>query len=326
MSDSDLVPFSEAIKIVKLDSHTYKANLIDSYCIGAVPNGGYTASCLLEATRLHLGSKQPDPMTAHFQFLNRAEVGPAVIVISDVKFGRQFSTVHLTLHQGALLPQAPWFTQASTRAAITAYVTVTDLSKESGLTLPTLWGLSPQPPAAAPAPDFGLLKHGKDPNWTRSTWGLTGNGKTATFARVLRNYDVFLPKAGQVHESVTDLWMRFNVGGGRFTNSSLAFVADAFPFVVEAYRPAKGSDKPYGSGEMFWYPTVVMSLEVKRALPERGVEWLRLRMHAKEIRNGRLDLEVLILGESGELVGISHQVNLVLGSERNTKGREKGKI
>lgn len=32
---SDLVPFSEAIKVVKLDSHTYKANLIDSYCIGA---------------------------------------------------------------------------------------------------------------------------------------------------------------------------------------------------------------------------------------------------------------------------------------------------
>lgn len=263
-------------------------------------------------------------MTAHFQFLNRTEVGPAIIVISDVKQGRQFSMVHLTLHQRALLPQAPWVTQGSTRAAITAYVTLTDLSKESGLTLPTIWGPSPKP-AAAPAPDFGLLKHNKDPHWAKSGFGL-GRGGRATYARVLRNYDVFFPKAGQIHQSVIDLWMRFNVGNGRFTNSSLAFVVDAFPLVVEAYRPRKGSDKPFGSDEVFWYPTVVMSLEVKRGLPEEGVEWLGLRMHAKEIRNGRFDLEALILGEKGELVGISHQVNLVLGSERNTGGREKWKF
>ena len=35
------------------------------------------------------------------------------------------------------------------------------------------------------------------------------------------------------------------------------------------------------------------------------------------IRNGRLDLEVLIFTESGDLVALSNHVALVLGSERN---------
>ncbi|KAK3984218.1 thioesterase-like superfamily-domain-containing protein [Cladorrhinum sp. PSN332] len=326
---SELVPFSEAIKVERLDSHAYKVNLIDSYCIGTVPNGGYTASCLLEAARLHL-KQQPDPMTSHFQFLNRTEVGPAVIVISDVKPGRQFSMLHLTLYQRGLLSEAPWITDGSTRTEITAYLTMTDLSKESGLSLPTVWepyaSFSPKPLAPPPA-DFGLLRENKDAEWVKMD--LANAGGLGTYARVLKNCDFYFPRGGQAHQSVIDLWMRFNfVGAGSqgFTNSSLGFVSDAFPYVVEAYRPTRGN-KPFGRGETFWYPTVVMSLEVKRALPAEGVEWLRLRMRSREIRNGRLDLEVVILGEKGELVGVSHQVNLVLGSERNTAGRgDKGKI
>ncbi|KAK4226016.1 thioesterase-like superfamily-domain-containing protein [Podospora fimiseda] len=322
---SELIPFSEAIKVERLDSHTYKVNLIDSYCIGTVPNGGYTASCLLEAARLHL-PKQPDPMTAHFQFLNRTEVGPAIIVISDVKPGRQFSMLHLTLYQRGLLSEAPWITDGSTRTEITAYLTATDLSKENGLNLPTFWestyaSFDPKPLAPPPA-DFSLLKENKDPNWTKLEYG---KGPGGTYARVLQNCDLYFPKAGQPHQSVIDVWMRLNVGGEKFTNSSLGFVSDAFPYVVESYRPAEGN-KPFGSREMFWYPTVVMSLELKRTLPTEGVEWLRLRMQTREIRNGRLDMEVVILREGGELIGVSHQVNLVLGSERNTSGREKGNI
>ncbi|KAK4160561.1 thioesterase-like superfamily-domain-containing protein [Cladorrhinum sp. PSN259] len=330
---SELVPFSEATRVEKLDSHTYRANLIDSYCIGTVPNGGYTASCLLEAARLHL-KQQPDPMTAHFQFLNRTQVGPAIIVISDVKPGRQFSMLHLTLYQRGLLSESPWITASSVRAEITAYLTMTDLSKEAGLTLPTIWepytSFSPQSLAPPPS-DFGLLKENKDPHWFKSDLALAGGGGggLGTYARVLRNCDFYFPRGGQPHQSVIDLWMRFNVGDGGegFTNSSLGFVSDAWPYVVEAYRPTRG-DKPFGMAEVFWYPTVVMSLEVKRPLPEpKGVEWLRLRMQAKEIRNGRLDLEVVILDKEGRLVGVSHQVNLILGSERNTAGREnKGKI
>ncbi|KAK4171681.1 thioesterase-like superfamily-domain-containing protein [Triangularia setosa] len=322
---SALVPFSEAIKVERLDSHTYKTNLLDSYCIGTVPNGGYSASCLLEAARLHLTSKnQKDAMTSHFQFLNRTEVGPAIIVISDVKPGRLFSMLHLTLYQRGLLDQAPWITKGTSRTEITAYLTMTDLSREQGLTLPTIWSL----PSKTPTPDFSLLKVKKqDDHWRELDLG--SSGTFGTYARVLDNCHFYFPKRGQEHQSVIDLWMRFKVPSEGFTNSSLGLVSDAFPYVVEAFRPAPGSktDKPFKANVMFWYPTIVMSLELKRSLPEtKAVQWLRLRMQCKEIRNGRLDLEVVIMDEKGELVGVSNQVNLILGSERNTGGRENGKI
>ncbi|KAK0668044.1 thioesterase-like superfamily-domain-containing protein [Cercophora samala] len=322
---SALVPFSQATKVERLDSHTYKVNLIDSYCIGTVPNGGYSASCLLEAARLHLTSKhQKDAMTSHFQFLNRTEVGPAIIAISDVKPGRQFSMLHLSLYQRGLLDRAPWITIGTSRIEITAYLTMTDLSKEQGLTLPTIWSLS----SKTAAPDFPLLKTKKqDDHWREIDLG--SSGAFGTYARVLDNCHFYFPKRGQEHQSVIDLWMRFKIPSEGFTNSSLGLVSDAFPYVVEAFRPPPGSktNKPFKADEMFWYPTIVMSLELKRSLPEgTGIEWLRLRMQSKEIRNGRLDLEVVITSEKGELIGVSNQVNLILGSERNTGGRENGKI
>jgi hypothetical protein len=36
---SDLIPLSEATKVERLDSHVYKANLADSFCIGTGKSG-----------------------------------------------------------------------------------------------------------------------------------------------------------------------------------------------------------------------------------------------------------------------------------------------
>jgi len=59
-------------------------------------------------------------------------------------------------------------------------------------------------------------------------------------------------------------------------------------------------------------------------LPAEGVEFLFVRVRAKQIKNGRFDLDVTILDESGDLVALSTHVALVLGSERNMK-RNRGK-
>lgn len=41
-----------------------------------------------------------------------------------------------------------------------------------------------------------------------------------------------------------------------------------------------------------WFPTVVMNLEAKAALPEDGVEWLAVQVTSKQIKDGRSDLDV----------------------------------
>lgn len=292
-----------------------------------MPNGGYVASCILRAAGLHL-SGQRDVLNAHFQFLNRTEIGPAVIIIEDVKLGRQLSTLHVTLYQHALLPTAPWITQGSTRKEITGYLTMTDLSKEKGISLQTGFTLQ-HPVPAPPRPDFAALKEDREANWSRYEFR---GGSPLSYARCLRNCIYYDPRGGRTTKSVLDKWVRL-ASGENFTTASLGYVSDCWPYVVEAQRPTKkeaaelqnrGEIVPFASGATFWYPTVVLNLEIKKALPEEGLEWLQMRVQSKQIKDGRFDLEVLLLDEHGDLVALSNHVNLILGSERNTADRTRG--
>ncbi|KAK3324979.1 thioesterase-like superfamily-domain-containing protein [Apodospora peruviana] len=320
-----IIPFHpEAIKVDRLDLHTYAATLSETFAIGTVPNGGYVSSCILQAATVHLASRgQTDPLTCHFEFLNRTEVGPVVIVIEDIKLGRQLSTLHATLYQGSLLPQAPWISPASSRKAIVAYFTMTDLRKEKGISLPTGFSLQAPAPPPPPTAGFGALENGTDPFWV-----VMKPATGTSFNRALDNIVYHVPRRGQTTKSVVDVWVKLACGEN-FSNASLGYVADCWPYVIESYRPKTREqmvrDKvPFAPDTVFWYPTVVMNLELKKSLADGGKRWLRMRVLAKEIKNGRLDLEVLIFDAEGELVALSQHVNLILGAERNTAGRTGG--
>jgi Thioesterase-like superfamily len=141
----------------------------------------------------------------------------------------------------------------------------------------------------------------------------------------------------------------------------LGYVVDMFPQIVEGYLSAKeegerqqqqrqqrqGLGKEGREGKertdsaevekkkdeeskrpkaRFWYPTLVLNLDIKKALPEpEGVEWLFVRVGAKIIKNGRMDLEILVLDEGGEVVAISTHAGLIMGTERNMAGRMETK-
>lgn len=66
-----------------------------------------------------------------------------------------------------------------------------------------------------------------------------------------------------------------------------------------------------------WFPTVVMNLEVKKVLPEEGVEWLAVRVTSKQIKDGRYDLDISVRDADGELVALGHQLAMILTMERN---------
>ncbi|KAL0465938.1 thioesterase-like superfamily domain-containing protein [Neurospora intermedia] len=351
---TDIISFAKATEIKRLDANTYQANLVDSFCIGAVPNGGYVASCILQAAILHGSSRspsnpQPHVMNAHFEYLNRTQVGPATILIEDVKPGRQLTTLHATLYQGNLhqddtsasasdlLPT----TLGNMKKRVTAYLVMTNLSSLTGLSLNTQFTLLPPPlvPSSSPSqnPDFSLLKQDRDPHWTAIPSLLplgSGSGSASSYIRALQNTHFYIPRQGQVRKSIIDLWIRLS-SGENFTEASLGYVSDCWPYVVEAYRPrskeeeeennAKEEEEGVGfrHNAKHWYPTVVMNVEQKKAAPEKGWEWLRMRVSSKEVKGGRFDLEVLVMDEKGELVVVSNHVGLVLGSERNLAGRGK---
>ncbi|KAK3350598.1 thioesterase-like superfamily-domain-containing protein [Neurospora tetraspora] len=335
---TEIIPFAKATEIKRLDANTYQANLVDSFCIGAVPNGGYVASCILQAAILHGSSRsssnpQPHVMNAHFEYLNRTEVGPATIIIEDIKPGRQLTTLHATLYQGGGGDTTSDLqTTRGKKRRVTAYLVMTNLSSLAGITLDTQFTLIPPPllPPGAGNPDFSLLKQNKDPHWTAIPLP-----PGFSYIRALQNTKFYIPRAGQVRKSIIDLWICLS-SGEKVTNATLGYVSDCWPYVVEAYRPRTEEEskmegaQPFRHDARHWYPTVVMNVEQKKAAPEGGPdgdggwEWLRMRVSSKEVRGGRFDLEVLMMDEKGELVVVSNHVGLVLGSERNLAGRGKG--
>lgn len=266
-------------------------------------------------------------MSMHLSFVRRTETGPATFKVKDVKLGARISVIHVSLTQGD-----------SDREEVVAYITQTHLAKETGLSLPTSWNISPPPPSVS----LPALLEGKDKGFVEPP-----EMPFSEFRKAVQNVRLFFPREGQPHQSIVDQWMRFKRPGDRFTNQSLGFVVDMFPQMIESYRNEGGS--PYTISKQaatpttkkgaaagiddlrkmekgpFWYPTVLLNLDVKKVLPDEGVEWLFLRTRAKEIKNGRFDLEVVVMDEGGDVVALSHHVCLVVSAARNLAKRKTGK-
>lgn len=313
--------FTQATAIKQLDSHTYQAEFQHSWCIGTVPHGGYVTSCFQRVVRTHFETTlrkqdQPHTLALHLDFLRRTQTGPATFVVKDVKLGRQTSIVHVTLTQEG-------------REEVVGYITNSNLRKEEGVSFSTKWSLHPK---ALPVPSFDELEAGSDPNWgERKRW------PWSDFRKATAHLRSFFPRKGQTSNSCLDIWYTFRDTNSRFTPETLGFVCDTFPQIVESfvlgYDPyAVELEEKYGADEQkamlkrsagMWYPTLLLNLDVKKALPEEGAKWLRIRLEAKKMENGRYDLEVMAFDESDDLVAISNHVCLAVSSERNLAARRK---
>ena len=253
---------------------------------------------------------QPHTVTLHLDFLRRTQVGPATFVVKDVKLGRQTSVVHVTLLQDS-------------REEVVGYITNSNIATEEGVSFDTAWGLQSPPPKA----DLSKFDGDEDPNWgERKRWPF------ADFRKATLNVRSWFPRAGQPSAGVIDEWLSLK-NGENWTNESLGSVVDTFPQVIETYILG---DDPYSidseqssvsregrknSEVGLWYPTVLLNLDVKKALPKEGVKYLHVRLQAKQIKNGRFDLEIVVLDEGGDLVALSHHVCFAVSAARNTAAR-----
>jgi hypothetical protein len=203
---------------------------------------------------------------------------------------------------------------------VVGYLTNSNILTESGITLTTNYSLNP-----APLPvDLQLLQVNKDSNWAKEL-----ETPFAGFRKAAKKAEFYFPRVGQRKNGSADEWIRL-ASGENWTNASLGYVSDMWPMPVEAFINSSNPHdiNPRGERERpaarFWYPTLLLNLDVKKALPEEGVEWLFARVETKQIRNGRMDLDVVILDERGDIVALSQHVALVVGSDRNLAQRNKG--
>ena len=148
----------------------------------------------------------------------------------------------------------------------------------------------------------------------------------------------WFPRKGQYTPAIVDQWVALRDPDDRWTNESLGFVVDAFPQIMESYlmdgldvygveferRHSKEEQVRLMKGRATrWYPTVLLNLDVKKALPAEGVRFLFVRLQAKQIKNGRYDLELIVKDAEGDLVALSHHVVLAVSAERNLAARRK---
>lgn len=301
--------FAEATAVKAIDSHTYEGFFPDDWCIGTVPHGGVVCGNLLAVAKLHFettlaAQNQPHTIAFHADFLRRTEEGPCTFTVSDTKLGRQTSVIHVSMSQAG-------------RQEVVAYITRSNIHAEDGISLDAGFEMHPQPPPV----DLKLLAADKDAHWGRQA-----EMPFAKFRKASTKVQFHFPRAGQPHRSVGDEWIRMSTGEN-FTNETLGFIADMFPMPVEQFREKENPYELDASGAakkkmaLFWYPTVLLNIDFKKALPEGGVKWLFSRCKTKQIKNGRMDLEIVICDEEGDLVALSHHVCLVVPAERNTAKR-----
>lgn len=160
-----------------------------------------------------------------------------------------------------------------------------------------------------------MQKEGQDANWA-----LEANPPFTKFRQATLKLVFYHPKQ-QAHPSMVDQWIRFRPDGTNvapFTQESLAFVADMYPMVVDQYPESKDQNNKR------WYPTVAMNLDIKKRLPPEGVDWLFVRSRAAVIKDGRMDLQVIVMDETGDIVALSSHLTMVSSAERNLATRRPG--
>lgn len=275
-------------------------------------HGGVVTATLLRVAATHFSTTlakqdQPHTITLHAEFLRRTSAGPATLTVKDTKLGRQTSTIHVSLAQEG-------------REEVVAYVTNSNAATESGLTLHTGW--APDPPLPAPPADLArLAADGEDAGWV-----LVRDLPHPKLRKAVNRIRMHVPRGGQARPNVIDEWVRLE-SGERLTGEGVGFVSDMWPQMIEGLvRRQQGGSEGEGEGEekawpWLWYPTLVLNLDIKKALPPEGVEWLHVRVVSKHIQNGRYDYEVIIFDEGGDLVALSHHVAMVLDGSRNTAAR-----
>ncbi|RMD43924.1 hypothetical protein DV735_g1191, partial [Chaetothyriales sp. CBS 134920] len=363
MSSSKPLTFADVLPVTQLSSHEYQITLDGAWTIGtgtylpaqpsftlsplfqALPNGGYTTSAFLICARTHMQLTHPsrscaDPINVHLEFMRRTAVGPATFRVRDVKIGSRISNLHLTLYQDYYNQGASPAGESSSESrtpVVEGYITLSNIATEAGLSLDTSYTPLP-PPLPADLERLGSAE-GEDDNYMLRRTEAYPSFRAATLC-----LKMYLVKPDRWPESyplsINDQWSRFTpwTREGRWTNDGLGFVVDMFPQVVEKYinpiverasllekddEKLKAILKKHAGNAKYWYPTMTLNLDVKKVLPAEGVDWLFTRTKAKTIKNGRLDLDIEVWDDQGDLVATSHHSSLIVDTSRNTARRSK---
>lgn len=302
----------------------------------------------------------PHTISLHLSFLRRSAVGRAVFTVSVCKIGRTTSVVHISVSQGGgagggggATAAAPfvvgYLTQANLASesgvSLPTHFTLAPAPLPRGSTAALRadtdphWALQPQP--LSPWRKALRQVHTYIPRGLRvagdtaDEWICFASGERFTQESLGFVCDTFplIPDKYGLRDNPEQL-AKISVGSEHnaepkriqgaspSSQSSLLFNSRSQPLAPPpGLSPTTASPTKEIDLARFWFPTLVLNIEFKKLLPPEGVEWLFVRVRPKLIRNGRMDLEVIVMDEEGDIVALSWHVALLVSGERNSRGR-----
>ncbi|TGZ82949.1 hypothetical protein EX30DRAFT_339201 [Ascodesmis nigricans] len=281
---------AEATEVTETaEKGVYTGSLHADWCIGVVPHGGYLTSVLLNASATYFNkyhADQPDAIHISQTFSTRCSIGPFRLTVVPIKIGRQYSFVRVELFQGKHL-------------CLTAVVTHASFAQEAaskGLNGPEM---VPKPRYITPFEEC----EGQEPK-----------GRGADFRVAEKKLNYRFPKGtvygSRGNELRREQWVSF-ADGKDIMPTDLGMISDMFiPLPINLAPLSPNGERMVTS----WYPTLWLSLEVKKPGPWR---WVGVFVEIKKLENGRSDIEVIITDEKGELIGLSRHLAIVVSIARN---------
>lgn len=247
----------------------------------------------------------------------------AVLTIRIANLAKASTTLHVELIQ-------------NNKACIAGYITMTNLSIPGQLSVKTGWQLSPPPvPTTTQS-----LEADCDPNWVSYLTPFSPTSLRRAQSYVKYYIPIKRSSLNYIDQWVTPGWKDEGaVNGAVWTNEIIHFVLDnclptlndllstskteLYQSIVRAglvQRQARlegKDDRIWGRGltdssVIPWIvSTIAISTEVKRLLP-KDTKWLFMRVTTKSLLNDRMDYDVVLTDENGELIALSHHVMQVI--------------
>ncbi|USW52892.1 Putative HotDog domain superfamily, acyl-CoA thioesterase, double hotdog domain-containing protein [Septoria linicola] len=333
----ELFTFEEVAIIEPIDSHTYKANIHPEFSYGTSAHGGFILAILWKTITLHFTTtlahlSQPHTFSLHNEFLRPCSTGPVTITIRDVRLGKATSTIHATLTQSSQDRSVCYATNHGPRAL------------RNTLSLNTSY---PSLPSSLPPCDFPSVLSGDDKHWFRYDVGRDPATPNHTLCNVIFVMQRSPPTDAATKRTTTQ-WITPRIPSERWTTPMLGLIMDHSVPPIENFFP----DAPHNSYSMparsasneaagltsydhppwsspRYYPTISMTIDIKRQLPPEGEKWLLLRWHTKSCVDGRFDVEAEVWDQEGRLVALGQSLWYVIDvsvaeGERVRQAERKG--
>ena len=199
------------------------------------------------------------------------------------------------------------------------------MHRSKGITFQTSWKLDPPIIEAS----INALSNDSDPRWI----SLQTPYHPDSFRRVHSYIKFFVPYELQ-EPSIRDHWLTPSNPETMFTNETIGFLMDLSLPILDNFYPdiaiggqaatiaaglqqksdretatTRTIDASAGAYEApALYLSLTINIEIKKLLPATGVKWLFLRSQAKQIKDGKMSMEVMLFDQDMDLVALSQQL------------------